>query len=121
MYDSRISAGATEKHTLVGKPHAETVASSYDVEGHNQKCVERYCELANKNVEQFYRVSSPCLLDHHFKKEELEISWRIVKRMLTNCLEMLLFGTNWQTVVGKTNWHDQSPNGQELVTKVRLV
>ena len=37
-----------------------------------KKCVERYCELANKKAEQLYKVSSPCLNDHHFKKEELE-------------------------------------------------
>ena len=36
----------------VGKPHAKTVAWSYDTEGHARKCVERYCELANKNMEQ---------------------------------------------------------------------
>ena len=45
---------------------------SYDMEGHAQKCVERYCELANKKTEQLYKVSSPCLDDHHFKEEELE-------------------------------------------------
>ena len=32
----------------------------------------RCCELANKKVEQFYKVSSPCLDDHQFKQEELE-------------------------------------------------
>ena len=42
------------------------------MEGHAQKCVERYCELANKTVEQLYNVSSPCLNDHQFKQEELE-------------------------------------------------
>ena len=36
------------------------------------KCVERYCELANKKTEQLYTVSTPCLDDHNFKKEELE-------------------------------------------------
>ena len=46
------------------KPHAQTVAWSYDMEGHAQKCVERYCELANNTVEQLYKVSSPCLDDH---------------------------------------------------------
>ena len=35
-------------------------------------CVERYCELANKNVDQLYKVSSPCLDDHHFKKEDFQ-------------------------------------------------
>ena len=37
------------------KPHAQTVAWSYDMEGHAQKCVERYCELANRKVEQLYK------------------------------------------------------------------
>ena len=55
-----------------GKIQAQTVAWSYHMEGHAQKCVERYCRLANKKVEQLYKVSSPCLDDHQFKLEELE-------------------------------------------------
>ena len=51
MFESRISAGATEKLPGLQKPHAET-AWSYDMEGHAQKCVERYCELPNKKVEE---------------------------------------------------------------------
>ena len=70
MFESRISAGATEKLLVWQKPHAQTVAWSCDMEGHAQKCVERYCELANEKVE--YKVSSPCLDDHQFEKEELE-------------------------------------------------
>ena len=27
--------------------------------GHAKKCVERYCELANKTTQQFYEVSTP--------------------------------------------------------------
>ena len=42
------------------------------MEGHAHKCVERYCELANKKVEQLYKVSSPLLDDCQFKQEELE-------------------------------------------------
>ena len=45
---------------------------SYDVEGHAQKCVERYCELANKTTQQLYKVSTPCIDDHHFEEEELK-------------------------------------------------
>ena len=74
MFDSRISAGGTEKLPGCEKPHAITVACSYDVEGHPLKCVERCCELANKKVEQWYQVSSPCLDDHHFKNEEFDCS-----------------------------------------------
>ena len=43
---------------------------SYDMEGDTKKCVERYCELANKTTQQFYKVSTPCIDDHHFKDEE---------------------------------------------------
>ena len=45
MFESRISAGAPE--TLPGweKPHTQTGAWSYNMEGHAQKCVERYCGL----------------------------------------------------------------------------
>ena len=50
MFESRISAGRTEK-----LPYSENfrVSSwSYDMEGHAKKCVERYCELANKTTQQ---------------------------------------------------------------------
>ena len=71
MFESRVSAGVTEKLPVWEKPNAKTVAWSYDMEGHARKCVERYCELANKKVEQLCKVSSLCLNDHNFKEEEL--------------------------------------------------
>ena len=73
MFESRISAGSTEKSetTATEKLETNTVSSwSYDMEGHAKKCVERYCELANKTTQQFYKVATPCLNDHHFKDEE---------------------------------------------------
>ena len=60
------------KFTGMGNSHAKTVAWSCDMEGHAQKWVERYCQLATQKVEQLNKVSSPCLNDHQFKKEELE-------------------------------------------------
>ena len=50
MFESRISAGATEK-----LPCSENLCISswpYDMEGHAKKCVERYCELANRTTQQ---------------------------------------------------------------------
>ena len=70
MFESRISAGATEK-----LPCSENLCISswsYDMEGHAKNCVERYCELANKTTQQLYKVSAPCIDDHHFKEEELK-------------------------------------------------
>ena len=68
MFESRISAVRPEKH-----PYSENFCISswsYDMAGHAKKCVERYCELANKTTQQFYKVSTPCIDDHHFKEEE---------------------------------------------------
>ena len=42
------------------------------MEGHAKKCVERYCELANKTTQQLCKVSTPCIDDHHFKEEEMK-------------------------------------------------
>ena len=72
MFESRISAGATEKLPGWEKLHAKTVSWCYDMEGPARKCVERYCELANKMTEQLFKVPSLCLDDHWFKKEELQ-------------------------------------------------
>ena len=72
------------------KPDAETISSWFcDVEGHAKKCVERYCELANKTTPQMYKVSTPCIDDHHFKEEETkfvgelsQVSFQIVLKCL---------------------------------------
>ena len=48
IFESLISAGRTEK-----LPYSENfrISSwSYDMDGHAKKCVERYCELANKTT-----------------------------------------------------------------------
>ena len=66
MFESRISAGGVEKLPF---PQNLSISSwSYDMEGHAKKCVERYCELANKTTQQLYRVSTPCIDDHHFEE-----------------------------------------------------
>ena len=67
MFESRISAGRTEKLPF---PQNVRISSwSCDMEGHAKRCVERYCELANRTTQQLYRVSTPCTDDHHFKEE----------------------------------------------------
>ena len=59
MFESRISAGTPEKLPGSEKPDANMSTQSYDMEGHAKKCVERYCELANKTTQQLYKVSTP--------------------------------------------------------------
>ena len=96
MFESSISARVTEKLPRWEKPHAKTVAWSYDLEGHAQKtCVERYCEVANKKTKQLYKVSSPCLDDHQIKKEELESVGEFSKvctQIVLKCLYLARIG-----------------------------
>ena len=93
MFESRISAGATEK-----LPCSENLCISswsYDMEGHAKKCVERYCELANKTTQQLYKLSTPCLDDHHFKEEELKSVGDLAKvcsQIVVKCLYLARIG-----------------------------
>ena len=70
MFESRISAGGVEK--LPCLQNLRFSSWSYDMAGRAKKCVERYCELANKTTQQLYKVSTPCIDDHHFKEEEMK-------------------------------------------------
>ena len=70
MFESRISSERVEKFPF---PQNLRISSwSYDMAGHAKKCVERHCELANKTTQQHYKVSTPCIDDHHFKEEEMK-------------------------------------------------
>ena len=68
---------------------------SYDMAGHAKKCVERYCELANKTTQQLYKVSTPCIDDHHFKEEEMksvgELS-QVCSQIVLKCLYLARIG-----------------------------
>ena len=50
MLESRIFAGKTEK--LPCSENLRISSLSYDMECHAKKCVERYCELANRTTQQ---------------------------------------------------------------------
>ena len=65
------------------------------MEGHAKKCVERYCELANRTTQQQHKVSNPCIDDHHFKEEELksvgELS-KVCSQIFVKCLYLARIG-----------------------------
>ena len=93
MFESRISAGGVEK-----LPFSQNLRISswyYDMAGHAKKCVERYCELANKTTQQLYKVSTPCVDDHHFKEEEMksvgELS-QVCSEIVVKCLYLARIG-----------------------------
>ena len=90
MFESRISAGAMEKYQKQ-KPRENLMPKRYlhgfmTWEGHAKKCVERYCELANKTTQQLYKVATPCMDDHQLKKEENES----VGELSTVCSQIVL-------------------------------
>ena len=93
MFESRISAGATEK--LPCSENLRISSWSYDMEGHAKKCVGRYCELADKTTQQLYKVSTPCIDDHHFKEEEVksvrELS-KVCSHIVLKCLYLARIG-----------------------------
>ena len=70
MFESRISPGATQK--LPCSENVRISSWSYDMAGLAKKCLERYCELANKTTQELYKASTPCIDDHHFKEEEMK-------------------------------------------------
>ena len=93
MFESRISVEGTKK-----LPYSENfrVSSwSCDMEGHAKKCVEQYCELTNKTTQQLYKVSTPCIDDHHFKEEEMksvgELS-HVCSQIVLKCLYLARIG-----------------------------
>ena len=60
MSECRLSAGATKKFSCSAIFDSSISEWSYDMEGHAKKCVEQYCELANKTTQQQYKV---CMLN----------------------------------------------------------
>ena len=95
MFESKISAGATEKLPCSGKPEANISSWSYDMEGHAKKSVERYCELANKTTQQLHKVATPCIDDHQLKEEEIgsvgELS-NICSQIVLKCMYLARIG-----------------------------
>ena len=93
MFESRISPEGAEKLPF---PQNLRISSwSYDMGGHEKKCVERYCELANKTTQQLYKVSTPCIDDHHFKEEKTksvgELS-QVCSQIVLKCLYLARIG-----------------------------
>ena len=93
MFESRISAEGVEKLPF---PQNLRISSwSYDMAGHAKKCVERYCELANRTTQQLCKVSTSRIDDHHFKEEELKSvgdSSKVCSQIVLKCLYLARIG-----------------------------
>ena len=65
------------------------------MEGHARKCVDRYCELPHKTVDQLHKMSALCLDDRQIKKEDLEIVGElseICSQIVLKCLCLARIG-----------------------------
>ena len=97
FFESRISAGATEKLPGWQKPHAQYGSV---VLRHGGTCSkmrwtilwisEQGSGAASQSFASLFGWSS-------IQTGGTGISWRIVRSLLANCLEMLVLGTNWTT------------------------
>ena len=85
MFESRIPAGGTENISCSG--NLRISSWSCDMEGHAKKCVERCCELSNKTTQQLYKVSTPCIDDHHFKEEMKSVGelFQVCSQIVLKC------------------------------------
>ena len=81
------------------------------MEGHAKTCVERYCELANKHIEQLYGVSALCINDHRFKEEELESFGE-----LSNVCPQIVLKCLWRA---STDRHSVSVNRHNMDKSLR--
>ena len=86
---------STEKLPCSRTLDANITSWSYDMEGHAKKCVDRFCELANKTTQQVYKVATPGIGDHQFKEEEMgsvgELS-TVCSQIVLKCLYLALIG-----------------------------
>ena len=90
------------------------------MEGHAKKCEERYYELANKTTQQLYKVSTPCIDDHHFKEEETksvgELS-QVCSQIVLKCLYLARIGR--LDILWSVNKLARSRSKKEVIDEAR--
>ena len=69
---SKLISTYTDVRTEEKNPK-DITAWSYDIEGHAQKCVVRYCHLTHKTVDKLHKVPTLRLDDHQVKPGDLKI------------------------------------------------
>ena len=120
MFDSRISAGATDKLPGWQQPHTKTVACSHDMEGHARKCNDRYCLLANKKWSSYTQVQVFAGLITNSRRKnlnQLENYQKYALKLSWNACTWHELGD--QTLYGlSTNLLEPSQNGLRLATEV---
>ena len=52
--------------------------SNYDIRGHAETCVERYCESAKKDVSSLQSSATLCVEDHLSPPEDFELKGELL-------------------------------------------
>ena len=85
-YESRISAGASEKLPGCEKLTQRRLRGPYEMEGHARTCVERHCELAIESGAALHNVPCPCPDDHQVK------GGKVCSQIVGKCLYLARIG-----------------------------
>ena len=63
--------------------------------GHAEQCVQRWCELANKEVKDLPYAGTPCIDDHNVRPEDLVVQGalaHVCSRIVLKCLYLARIG-----------------------------
>ena len=96
MFESRISAGATENLPLLKKFEYLFVVLWHG-RSYEEMCGGAFVTWRTRRTQQLHKRSTPCIDDHHFKEEEMKSVGELSHVMLSDCSEMLFLGTYWKT------------------------
>ena len=84
------ASGNVERSAAFAPQSKKTKAYQYEMAGHAEQCVDRYCELANADVSELKRVATPCMDDAIIPPEDFEhkgnlspVASRIVLKVLS--------------------------------------
>ena len=75
-------------------PQSKPRAWEYDMCGHALQCVEKYLELANKDVSTLKAVPTPCVDDHLLAPEDFQTKGEL-SLVAARVVKGIIFGKNW--------------------------
>ena len=74
--------------TIQNKDNSSLSTYQYDMSGHIEQCVDRYLELADKDVSTLKSVSTPCIDDHQLTEADFETKGElaaVASRIVLKC------------------------------------
>merc|ERR1711867_179020 len=93
-----VLAGGDPSGSREAYPPADTArlrAWNYDMIGHAEQCVLRWCELAHKEIKDIPTVGTPCIDDHNLRPEDLVEKGalsHVCARIVMKCLYLARIG-----------------------------